>query len=93
MHTLHCSRNVMLCPKCDEPVPRSGLEEHNEEFHTDKQCEMCKASVANNKIEDHKVGQFAKAYKTSSSIFSITVFAEEQVSLPSGDLRVLQTRH
>lgn len=33
MHQTHCVRNIVLCKKCDEPVPRSEMEAHNEEYH------------------------------------------------------------
>ena len=57
MHTLHCSRNVVLCPECQEPVPRSGLEDHREEEHAQRECELCKEMVAPKDVRDHKVRQ------------------------------------
>lgn len=55
MHTAHCARNIALCPICDEPVPKSGLEAHNEEFHTERECDLCSERMAPNLLEDHKV--------------------------------------
>jgi hypothetical protein len=55
MHTLHCARNVVLCPTCDEPVPKSGVEEHNLEFHTEKECDVCNEKMTPNIVEEHKV--------------------------------------
>ena len=55
MHTAHCARNIALCPVCDEPVPKSGFDEHNEEFHTERECDLCKERMAPSLVEDHKV--------------------------------------
>ena len=57
MHTAHCARNIALCPICDEPVPKSGLEAHNEEFHTERECDLCNERMAPNLVEDHKVSK------------------------------------
>lgn len=29
MHTAHCARNITLCKKCKEPIPKSQFEEHS----------------------------------------------------------------
>ena len=60
MHTMHCARNILLCPLCDEPVPRSEVEEHNEDFHTDKQCDTCKENVPPAEFDEHKVRERAE---------------------------------
>ena len=28
MHMMHCVRNLMLCKKCDEPIPKSEIKDH-----------------------------------------------------------------
>ena len=72
MHTLHCARNVLLCPECDEPVPRSGLEEHNLEFHTEKECEKCGEKMANNVLEEHRRSKCsARVLIASTKIISV----------------------
>ncbi len=55
MHTLHCARNVALCPRCDEPFPRSQMEEHVREEHTDAECRECGAAVQRSRMGEHKV--------------------------------------
>lgn len=55
MHTLHCARNVMLCPECQEPIPRSELEEHQKEEHSLKTCDLCNAQMEPKELAEHKV--------------------------------------
>ena len=55
MHTLHCARNIALCPDCDEPIPRGELEEHKAEVHGLKDCSMCGEKVEACKMEEHQV--------------------------------------
>ncbi|KAJ8042819.1 TRAF-type zinc finger domain-containing protein 1 [Holothuria leucospilota] len=53
MHQTHCVRNIVLCKKCDEPVPRSEMEAHNEEYHVLELCE-CGESIEKEHFPDHK---------------------------------------
>ncbi|XP_022096187.1 TRAF-type zinc finger domain-containing protein 1-like [Acanthaster planci] len=52
MHQNHCSRNIVLCSKCEEPVPRSEMSEHNEEYHIEVTCK-CGEAVEKWKQEEH----------------------------------------
>ena len=38
MHEVHCRRNITLCRDCQEPVPRSEMEAHFEEYHKPVGC-------------------------------------------------------
>ncbi|GBO29763.1 hypothetical protein AVEN_86266-1, partial [Araneus ventricosus] len=54
IHTVHCERKIQLCDRCSEPVPRSELEKHEEEFHSKYACSECGISVEKWQVEKHK---------------------------------------
>lgn len=41
LHEAYCRRNVVRCKKCNEPVDKSELEQHEEEKHSVKGCTYC----------------------------------------------------
>lgn len=55
MHEIHCRKNIVLCTKCNEPVPKVSLEEHIEEYHALVNCELCSCHVERSRLEEHKV--------------------------------------
>lgn len=55
MHTVHCQRNITLCPNCEEPVPRSEMEDHVKEFHSIIACPECREKMERSALESHKV--------------------------------------
>lgn len=55
MHEIHCRRNIVLCPVCDEAVPKSNLADHHEENHTETPCPLCKQSITKDHLDDHTV--------------------------------------
>lgn len=55
MHVVHCQRNIQLCLKCQEPVPRSELSNHDLEFHTPIKCTDCGKALESSSLDDHKV--------------------------------------
>ncbi|XP_013396795.1 TRAF-type zinc finger domain-containing protein 1 isoform X1 [Lingula anatina] len=54
MHEIHCKRNIVLCKNCNEPVPRSEMDNHFEENHATIGCELCGLEVEKLDIESHK---------------------------------------
>ena len=55
MHEVHCRRNIILCDKCNEPIPRSETEEHFNEYHALVKCSLCSDSVEVSALDMHKV--------------------------------------
>lgn len=55
MHTVHCQRNIKLCPTCEEPVPRLEMENHKTEFHSIIACPECREKMECSALENHKV--------------------------------------
>ena len=54
MHEIHCQRNLRLCAKCDEAIPRSEMEEHMADFHALVECK-CKLKIEKAQLEKHEV--------------------------------------
>ncbi|CAL1277003.1 unnamed protein product [Larinioides sclopetarius] len=59
IHSVHCERKIQLCNRCLEPVPRSELEKHEEEFHSKEACSKCGISVEKWQIQKHKTLNFS----------------------------------
>ncbi|KAJ0173329.1 hypothetical protein K1T71_011505 [Dendrolimus kikuchii] len=53
IHTVHCARNIKVCPVCKEPVPQVELQEHHEKYHKLLPCKQCGESVCGTDLEDH----------------------------------------
>ncbi|KPJ11653.1 TRAF-type zinc finger domain-containing protein 1 [Papilio machaon] len=53
IHSVHCARNIRMCPVCKEPVPIAELEEHTEKLHKLLPCKQCGEKVRGTDMEDH----------------------------------------
>lgn len=53
IHTVHCARNIKVCPVCKEPVPQAELQEHHDKLHMLLPCKECGESVCGTDLEDH----------------------------------------
>uniref|UniRef100_A0A8C6UE95 TRAF-type domain-containing protein n=1 Tax=Neogobius melanostomus TaxID=47308 RepID=A0A8C6UE95_9GOBI len=57
LHESHCRRFLVLCPDCDENVPRSELEEHREEQHALVRCPKCQRKMEKRLLAEHEEEQ------------------------------------
>ncbi|XP_014673700.1 PREDICTED: TRAF-type zinc finger domain-containing protein 1-like isoform X2 [Priapulus caudatus] len=54
LHQIHCQRNLILCPKCKEPVSRNRQKEHEEQLHALVTCVDCSDLIEIGKLDSHK---------------------------------------
>ncbi|XP_078730111.1 uncharacterized protein LOC144945467 [Lampetra fluviatilis] len=52
LHETHCFRNLLICARCEERVPRTEMEEHMQSEHTEVTCK-CGKALERCKLEDH----------------------------------------
>ncbi|XP_064234460.1 XIAP-associated factor 1 isoform X2 [Aotus nancymaae] len=62
LHEVHCLRFLVLCPECEEPVPREKMEEHCKDEHQQAnecqehlaECKFCELDVQLSRLELHE---------------------------------------
>ncbi|XP_045149459.1 XIAP-associated factor 1 [Echinops telfairi] len=54
LHEAHCMRFLVLCPTCEEPVPKKELKEHFEDKHMEVKCAMCRQTMQKYLLEVHE---------------------------------------
>ncbi|KAF4518800.1 hypothetical protein B566_EDAN005423 [Ephemera danica] len=54
MHSVHCHRNIAVCPQCKEPVPHSEMAQHRETQHGSNPCKACGELVENSQLTKHE---------------------------------------
>lgn len=54
LHESHCKRFLVLCPDCDENVPRSELQTHREEQHARVKCSKCQKKMEKRLLAEHE---------------------------------------
>ncbi|XP_065334679.1 TRAF-type zinc finger domain-containing protein 1-like isoform X2 [Cloeon dipterum] len=52
-HSVHCHRNIVICNKCNEPVPRAELAAHDASEHKLRSCSACGAQVEKALMQKH----------------------------------------
>ena len=55
LHAAHCERFIQLCEKCEEPIPKSQIEQHGIEIHCLVQCKDCNQQYEKGFMDDHVV--------------------------------------
>lgn len=62
LHEAHCLRFLVLCPECEEPIPKSKMKEHAEAVHQQTKdiqqhpakCKFCDLAVHLSKLDVHE---------------------------------------
>ncbi|XP_076061838.1 uncharacterized protein LOC143037466 isoform X2 [Oratosquilla oratoria] len=54
VHAVHCQRNITICPLCNEAVPRSQFNSHNESNHKEVSCQKCGVTIETAMIFQHQ---------------------------------------
>lgn len=57
LHESHCRRFLVLCPDCEENVPRSELHTHREEQHALVRCPKCQKKMEKRLLAEHEEEQ------------------------------------
>ncbi|XP_021573755.1 XIAP-associated factor 1 isoform X2 [Carlito syrichta] len=62
LHEAHCLQFLVICPECEEPIPRVKMEEHCRDKHQQAkkfqerptECQFCDLAVQLNKLKVHE---------------------------------------
>uniref|UniRef100_A0A8D8SMV5 TRAF-type zinc finger domain-containing protein 1 n=1 Tax=Cacopsylla melanoneura TaxID=428564 RepID=A0A8D8SMV5_9HEMI len=53
-HSIHCPRNIRLCPRCNEPYPIIEMESHIDQDHAEVVCPDCYEFMEAADLPSHK---------------------------------------
>lgn len=53
MHEVHCRRHLVLCEHCQEPVPRTEMEQHFTDVHAKVACSKCAVELEKEQLDAH----------------------------------------
>ncbi|KAM3937824.1 TRAF-type zinc finger domain-containing protein 1 isoform 1-T2 [Leptodactylus fuscus] len=53
IHEIHCRRNIGMCKLCNEPIPRSDMEDHYASEHAPVTCK-CNMTVEKCALDEHE---------------------------------------
>ncbi|XP_050697252.1 uncharacterized protein LOC126985841 [Eriocheir sinensis] len=102
VHTVHCHRNIAICPLCKEPVPRSTYQDHLQSEHKEVRCPKCGVEMEPVRIYTHEKNECPKrliACKhcelevTASELQKHIEYCEARTERCKGCTKYVQVKH